>query len=99
MLPLKNIYLGALIVVMVCETASGLLSPRLSFHYTHLEVNSQLWRCECSTSSSSLSLLVDPLVGQLDFGLPPGIYKGRPRVFTDPNDAIRRMVDAAPVLG
>jgi hypothetical protein len=84
-------------------TVFGLVSgpPRgASFTYTHFEVNAQHWLLDSGDiddgSEEALSVLVDPLVGVLDFDLPPGIYEGRARVLTDAEDTLARMVAAKP---
>eukprot|EP00986_Skeletonema_menzelii_P020595 scaffold31747_cov154-Skeletonema_menzelii.AAC.2 len=41
-----------------------------TFSYTHLEGNGQLW--EAKSGNSKVSLVVDPLASQLDFGIPWG---------------------------
>ena len=41
-----------------------------SFAYTHLEGNGQLW--EAKFGNTQVSLVVDPLASQLDFGIPWG---------------------------
>ena len=41
-----------------------------SFAYTHLEGNGQLW--EAKSGNTQVSLVVDPLASQLDFGIPWG---------------------------
>lgn len=43
-----------------------------TFSYTHLEGNGQLWQAK--SGNSQVSLVVDPLASQLDFGIPWG-YK------------------------
>lgn len=41
-----------------------------SFSYTHLEGNGQLW--QATSGNKQVSLVVDPLASQLDFGIPWG---------------------------
>jgi len=41
-----------------------------TFSYTHLEGNGQLWQAK--SGNSQVSLVVDPLASQLDFGIPWG---------------------------
>lgn len=51
---------------------SELTSPtsKGTFSYTHLEGNGQLWQVK--SGNSQVSLVVDPLASQLDFGIPWG---------------------------
>ena len=51
---------------------SELTSPtnKGTFSYTHLEGNGQLWQAK--SGNSQVSVVVDPLASQLDFGIPWG---------------------------
>ena len=82
--------------VMLASSAAfnrkSLLSRRLrwresvSFEYMHLEVNAQIWGFGSieTPGTSSQSILVDPFVGTLDFGLPNGLYAGVPKYLQGP---------------
>ena len=48
----------------------GSSSANPTFTYTHLECNGQLWHLR--NDKSSLSVVIDPLASQLDFGIPWG---------------------------
>ncbi|KAL7472009.1 hypothetical protein ACHAXS_012327 [Conticribra weissflogii] len=59
------------------------LQPKKStFTYTHLECNGQLWQISTSKNSKPISIVVDPLASQLDFGIPWG-YRANKRVLTE----------------
>lgn len=45
-------------------------NSKTAFTYTHLECNGQLWQIDLGVQT--LSLVVDPLASQLDFGIPWG---------------------------
>mmetsp|Transcript_55439 Transcript_55439/g.111239 ORF Transcript_55439/g.111239 Transcript_55439/m.111239 type:complete len:366 (-) Transcript_55439:111-1208(-) len=88
-----------LLLFLSTSWTNGLAPP--SFHFTHMEVNSQLWRCTTSSDSAeseSLHVLVDPLAGTLDFGLPDGIYAGKGAVLTDSADTLERITRHQPKL-
>lgn len=58
------------------KLAPSLPSPSSTFaefEYTHLEINSMIWRCD------GVTLLVDPVAGQLDFGIPQ-FYRANQKV-------------------
>jgi L-ascorbate metabolism protein UlaG (beta-lactamase superfamily) len=50
------------------------------FVYTHLECNGQLWRF--TSRDTSLSVVVDPLASQLDFGIPLG-YRANKKILSE----------------
>lgn len=46
---------------------------QLTFKYTHLEANGQLWQIYDNTNADALlSIVLDPIASQLDFGVPWG---------------------------
>ncbi len=53
---------------------SGLTNPDVNakpkFCYTHLEGNGQLW--EATNGNTHVSVVIDPIASQLDFGIPWG---------------------------
>eukprot|EP00960_Hanusia_phi_P027486 746853-Hanusia_phi.AAC.2 len=65
-----------------------------AFEYTHLEINSQLWKFK--DSDEEVSICVDPLVGQLDFGLPPSVYCAKQKVLKDAQTTLQRIVGEKP---
>ncbi|EKX52193.1 hypothetical protein GUITHDRAFT_65398 [Guillardia theta CCMP2712] len=65
-----------------------------SFQYTHLEINSQLWTFK--DQKDEVNICVDPLVGQLDFGLPSSVYCAKQRVLKDPQETLQKIVEAKP---
>lgn len=48
----------------------GVATKKGTLTYTHLEGNGQLW--QVSSSNQKVSLVIDPLASQLDFGIPWG---------------------------
>ncbi|KAL7566744.1 hypothetical protein ACA910_017793 [Epithemia clementina (nom. ined.)] len=53
------------------------ITHALTFQYTHLEVNAMLWQFP----EHDISLVIDPLASQLDFGI-PAIYRANKKVLT-----------------
>lgn len=47
---------------------SPLSSSTRTFSYTHLECNGQLW--QATNGNNKVSVVIDPLASQLDFGIP-----------------------------
>jgi L-ascorbate metabolism protein UlaG (beta-lactamase superfamily) len=58
---------------------SGVFTTK-TFTYTHLECNGQLWQVNCG--DTALSVVVDPLASQLDFGIPWG-YRANKRSLSE----------------
>lgn len=50
------------------------------FRYTHLEGNGQLW--EATNGSTKVSVVIDPIASQLDFGIPWG-YRANKKVLSE----------------
>ena len=75
-------------------------STTFSFQYTHLEVNAMIWQFPTSPNdnadddSGTLSILVDPIATQLDFGIAP-LYRANKKVLS-PDDTYRLIDEAAP---
>ena len=62
----------------------------LTFQYTHLEVNGMLWQ----VPEAQVSLVVDPIASQLDFGIPWG-YRANKKVLGE-KETFDVIVEAAP---
>ena len=71
-------------------TASSRACPHLI--YTHLEVNGMLWQIP---AAQNLSLLIDPIAGQLDFGIAP-LYTARKKYLTEQSQFYNLIAQAAP---
>jgi len=72
---------------------NGLTSAnRGTFSYTHLEGNGQLWQLK--SGNEQVSLVVDPLASQLDFGIPWG-YRAN-KVALSESQTIDLICDAKP---
>lgn len=56
------------------------IATKNTFTYTHLECNGQLWQVDCG--DRTLSVVVDPLASQLDFGIPWG-YRANKRSLSE----------------
>jgi len=65
-------------------------SSTLTFQYTHLEVNGMLWQIP----EANLSLVVDPIASELNFGIPWG-YRAN-KVLLNEADTFDLIVEAAP---
>ena len=64
-----------------------------TFAYTHLEGNGQLW--QASNGKNRVSLVIDPLASQLDFGIPWG-YRANKKVLSE-QATIDLICDARPL--
>lgn len=62
------------------------------FRYTHLEGNGQLW--EATNGNTKISVVVDPIASQLDFGIPWG-YRANKKVLSE-DATIDMICDAEP---
>ena len=71
-------------------TARSRACPHLI--YTHLEVNGMLWQIP---ATQNLSLLIDPIAGQLDFGIAP-LYTARKKYLTEQSQFYNLIAQAAP---
>jgi len=78
------------------DRMSDSMSGSPSFEYTHLEVNAQLWKFAPSHGTKETSILVDPLIGALDFGLPDGVYSAGPAVLRNTEALVKQIVDSQP---
>ncbi|KAL7477872.1 hypothetical protein ACHAW6_005294 [Cyclotella cf. meneghiniana] len=67
-------------------------NARATFTYTHLEGNGQLW--QANSGATSVSLVVDPLASQLDFGVPWG-YRANKKALSE-QATIDLICDAQP---
>ena len=78
-------------------------SSTTMFRYTHLEVNGMLWSVDRTTNSkkdpqsssdSVLSMVIDPIASQLDFGIPM-FYRANKRILSEAQ-TLDMIVDAQP---
>mgnify|MGYP000567580515 CR=1 FL=1 len=67
-------------------------SAKSTFSYTHLECNGQLWTA--SNGKTKLSIVIDPLASQLDFGIPWG-YRANKQTLSE-KATIDLICDAKP---
>lgn len=96
-----------LLDIPLLGSALALSNPtRRFFEYQHLEINGQLWRFCSHEDDGNLdaarvdmrftSILVDPLVDTLDFGLPRSVYFMKPATLINSQSTIETMVDSKP---
>lgn len=62
---------------------SGASTAKGTFSYTHLEGNGQLWQATSPSTKQKVSLVIDPLASQLDFGIPWGYRANKKALSTD----------------
>lgn len=67
-------------------------TKRSTFSYTHLEGNGQLW--QASNGNARVSVVIDPIASQLDFGIPWG-YRANKNVVSE-QATIDLICDARP---
>lgn len=65
-----------------------------TFTYTHLEGNGQLWQIDGPGERTAVSIVIDPLASQLDFGIPWG-YRANKKALSE-TETIHLICDAHP---
>ena len=65
-------------------TAASKSVTQSTFKYTHLEANGQLWQIyDNANADASLSIVIDPMASQLDFGVPWGYRANKKSLSTE----------------
>lgn len=65
-------------------TAASKSVTQSTFKYTHLEANGQLWQIhDNANADASLSIVIDPMATQLDFGVPWGYRANKKLLSTE----------------
>ena len=60
----------------------GSSTKKGTFTYTHLEGNGQLWQASNNNAKQKVSIVIDPLASQLDFGIPWG-YRANKKALSE----------------
>lgn len=73
-------------------TINAASKTKTTFSYTHLECNGQLW--QATNGNTRVSIVIDPLASQLDFGIPWG-YRANKKSLSE-QDTIDLICNAKP---